>query len=103
MIFLDMSNSECQAHAVRQSSRRSSGVTSIDNVQPTVKEWQEDLQDGTLAFQSLDDAEIYEAELKHIFARSWLALGHESEIPNSGDFMVRTMGADEVIVSRDDE
>ena len=49
----------------------------------------------------LSDPEIYELEMEKIFGKTWVMLGHESEIPNSGDFIVRDMGSDSVIVARD--
>ena len=53
--------------------------------------------------RALSDPEIYELEMERIFGKVWLLLGHESEIPLSGDFVVRDMGSDSVIVSRDAE
>ncbi|MDI7065498.1 Rieske 2Fe-2S domain-containing protein, partial [Klebsiella pneumoniae] len=51
--------------------------------------------------RTLSDPELYELEMERIFGKTWLLLGHESEIPNSGDFMVRDMGSDSVLVTRD--
>lgn len=51
----------------------------------------------------LSDPEIYDLEMRKIFAKTWLLLGHESEIPDAGDFMVRDMGSDQVIVARDED
>jgi len=51
----------------------------------------------------LSDPEIYDLEMERIFGKIWLFLGHESEIPKAGDFVVRDMGSDSVIVSRDKE
>ena len=48
----------------------------------------------------LADTEIYELEMERIFGKTWIMLGFESEIPNAGDFVVRQLGADQVIVSR---
>jgi p-cumate 2,3-dioxygenase alpha subunit len=36
-------------------------------------------------------AEISDLEQANIFQRCWLYLGHESELPNSGDFRRRTV------------
>ncbi|HCL3777399.1 TPA: Rieske 2Fe-2S domain-containing protein, partial [Pseudomonas aeruginosa] len=48
----------------------------------------------------LSDPELYALEMKKIFARTWVFLGHETEIPDKGDFIVRDMGSDSVIVAR---
>jgi len=36
-------------------------------------------------------AEFYEAECEKIFRRAWLLVGRESEVPNKGDFIMRTI------------
>ena len=49
----------------------------------------------------MSDEELYKVELERIFAKTWLLLAHDTEIPNAGDFVVRDMGEDQVIVTRD--
>lgn len=46
------------------------------------------------------DAEIFELELEHIWAKAWVVVGHASEIPNTGDFVTRDVGADRIILMR---
>ena len=60
-----------------------------------------DLEMREVKLRTLSDREIYDIEQEKIFGKIWLLLGHESEIPNKGDFMQRHMGEDPVIVSRD--
>ena len=59
-----------------------------------------DLERREVSMRVLSDPEIYRLELDKIFARSWVGVGHEAEIPNAGDFVLRYIGEDPVIVTR---
>jgi nitrite reductase/ring-hydroxylating ferredoxin subunit len=60
-----------------------------------------DLERRTVDPRVLVDPEIYEIELRKVFATSWIVVAHEAEIPNPWDFVTRRMGEDGVIVTRD--
>lgn len=49
------------------------------------------------------DKELFQHEMKTIFARNWLFLTHDSLIPSPGDYVTAKMGVDEVIVSRQND
>ncbi|QCP54076.1 aromatic ring-hydroxylating dioxygenase subunit alpha [Trinickia violacea] len=47
------------------------------------------------------DPALFEAELEHIFYKTWIWVAHESELPKHGDFVTTTIGRQPVIVVRD--
>ena len=49
------------------------------------------------------DRAVYEAEKRTIFGRAWLFLGHESQIPNKGDFVQAYMCETPIILARDEQ
>jgi nitrite reductase/ring-hydroxylating ferredoxin subunit len=46
------------------------------------------------------DPEIYRLEQERIWARAWIVVGHESEIPKAGDYVTRRIADDPVILVR---
>lgn len=73
------------------------------------------LADGTLIRDLFDhekrevslrvhhDQEIFDLEMERIFARSWLPVAHESEIPKSGDYVRRFAGQDSCLIVRNED
>jgi p-cumate 2,3-dioxygenase alpha subunit len=51
---------------------------------------------------ALVDPEVLERELRRIFDRCWIYVGHESEVRAPGDFRTRTLCGRPVIFCRDD-
>jgi phenylpropionate dioxygenase-like ring-hydroxylating dioxygenase large terminal subunit len=60
-----------------------------------------DLVSGQVSREIFVNDNIYAQEQERIFARSWLFVGHESQIPAAGDFFVSRMGEESVILCRD--
>lgn len=49
------------------------------------------------------DDEVFELEMEHLFANTWVYVGHGSQIPNPGDFYTTTVGDQPVVMVRDND
>jgi len=46
------------------------------------------------------DDEVFALEMEHLFANTWVYVGHASQIPNAGDFYSTTLGDQPVVMVR---
>jgi nitrite reductase/ring-hydroxylating ferredoxin subunit len=60
-----------------------------------------DTKNGQISREIFVNDQIYAEEQERIFARAWLFIGHESQIPNPGDYAAARMGEEAVILCRD--
>ena len=61
-----------------------------------------DMRRGLVSREIFVSDDIWRLEMERIFDRTWVFLGHETEIPTAGDFVSRTLGSAPVIVVRDE-
>ncbi len=47
------------------------------------------------------DPALFEAELERIWYRTWVFVGHVSEVPEPNDYVVKSIGPQSVIMTRD--
>ncbi len=59
------------------------------------------VQDEKIHASLYTDPHIFEQELERIFYRVWVFVGHESEIPEPGDYVTRQIGRQPVLMVRD--
>lgn len=62
-----------------------------------------DVRRGMIPAHVYNDRDIFELEKERIFSRAWVFVGHESEIAQPGDYVVRRVLEDSFIVTRDEQ
>jgi phenylpropionate dioxygenase-like ring-hydroxylating dioxygenase large terminal subunit len=65
-----------------------------------LREMETSLPNGEVPTAIFNDADIFTTERRKVFARSWVYLAHESEIPDPGDYVLRYIVDDPYIVVR---
>ena len=58
------------------------------------------VQDGRVHSRAYTNQAIFDLEIDRIFHRSWIYVGHESEVPKPGDYQARPIGRTPVILVR---
>ena len=51
-----------------------------------------DTQHGLIDRRIFFEQDIYQQELEQVFGRSWLFIGHESQVRNNNDFTATYLG-----------
>ena len=64
-------------------------------------DWDYLIQDGRIHRSVYTSEALFRREMHNIFTRTWVFVGHESEIPAPGDFVTRHFGGRPVIITRD--
>ena len=49
------------------------------------------------------DADLFKEEIQRIWFKTWVYVGHESEVPNNNDFVMKSIGPQPIIMIRDKE
>jgi phenylpropionate dioxygenase-like ring-hydroxylating dioxygenase large terminal subunit len=63
----------------------------------------EHVRRGMIPAHIYNDEEIFRLERERLFGRAWVFVGHESEIPQPGDYVVRRVMEDSFIVARGED
>ena len=69
----------------------------------TTSPWNELLHADGVHGSVYVDREVYAEELARIWRRTWVYVGHESEVPQRHDFVMKFLGPEPVIMTRDAE
>ncbi|MCW3012302.1 MAG: uncharacterized protein JWO90_2706 [Solirubrobacterales bacterium] len=73
-------------------------MTLVDH---TPTDWDARIEPDRVHGSLYTDPAIYEAELERIWYRSWVYVGHVSEVPEPNDYVRKSIGPQDIIMSRD--
>jgi len=69
----------------------------------TTVRWDQLIEPDRVHGSLYTDPAVYAAELERIWYRTWVYVGHESEIPEPNDYVPKSIGPQPVIMTRDRE
>jgi phenylpropionate dioxygenase-like ring-hydroxylating dioxygenase large terminal subunit len=61
------------------------------------------VQDHRVHRKIYTEADVFQAEMERIFERSWVFVGHESEVAAAGDYKTVPIGTQPAIMTRDED
>lgn len=61
------------------------------------------IQEDRVHCRLYTDESVFQDELARIWYREWIYIGHESEVPEAGDYVLKWLGLQPVIMSRDED
>jgi phenylpropionate dioxygenase-like ring-hydroxylating dioxygenase large terminal subunit len=71
------------------------------NIEAPRQQWANLIEPGRVHGSLYCDPEIFKIELEKIWYRTWVYVGHTSEIPNRNDFVTKSIGPMPVLMVRD--
>lgn len=79
-------------------------MAASDTTDISIDELKERLEEeGEVPSTIFNSRKIFELEKQNVFGKSWIFLGHETEIPEPGDYVVRYICDDPFIVIRNED
>lgn len=66
-----------------------------------LQDWSKLVDSDRVRTSMYRDSDIFEAEMDKIFGKTWVWVGHESEVPDKGSFKRSWVGLQPVIIARD--
>lgn len=63
--------------------------------------WDELVREDHVHGSLYTDPAIYQAELQKIWYSTWVYVGHESEVPNANDYVMKSIGPEPILMTRD--
>ena len=65
--------------------------------------WDDLIYSDGVAGSLYNDPDVFQEELKKVWYTTWVYVGHESEVPNTHDFVMKSIGQEPIIMTRGKE
>lgn len=67
---------------------------------PARRSWDGLITDERVHGSLYTDPALFELEVERIWSRTWVYVGHESEVPKANDFVVKSIGREPILMTR---